>query len=60
MRNDIMEYMIACALIFVLLYANHFLGFLPKNWEDLFFHVEFSLFLVFIFREIMRRKNEEV
>ena len=55
-----MEYMIACALIFVLLYANHFLGFLPKNWEDLFFHVEFSLFLVFIFREIMRRKNEEV
>ena len=33
--------------------------FLPKNWEDLFFQVEISLFIIFIIQERMRRgKND--
>lgn len=55
MRNNFMAYTITCALIFVLLYVNHFFGFLPRNWEDLFFHIEFTLLFIFIFKEIMGR-----
>ncbi|EGJ72082.1 hypothetical protein Bcop_1896 [Bacteroides coprosuis DSM 18011] len=49
--------MIICGIVFTVLYVNNMFQLMPSNWVELFFHVEFLLFVCFIIMEL-RKQNK--
>lgn len=52
-----LKYMITCGTIFTILYVNNMFQIMPNNWVNLFFNIEFFLFVCFFIIEIKKRKK---
>lgn len=61
MKENLFKYYFSfCGIVFIILYADYYISFLPTNWKEYFLNIELLTFIWIIVFLISRKREYNI